>query len=217
MRRGKTDNYWWTHAAGPAGPCSEIFVDRGARFGPDGGPDVDEDRFMEIWNHVFMQHQVDEHAEIVGELPMKNIDTGSSIERVAVVLQDVGSFFETDLFAPLLDVVQSLSGKHYGADERHDIAIRIIGEHARATAFLVADGVQPSNEGRGYILRRMLRRVVSTRPPARGPGRGAASARRSGGRGLRRRVPGARREPRRSSSRCSARRRSGSAQRCARA
>ena len=162
VRRGKTDNYWWTHAAGPAGPCSEIFVDRGARFGPDGGPDVDEDRFMEIWNHVFMQHQVDEHAEIVGELPMKNIDTGSSIERVAVVLQDVGSFFETDLFAPLLDVVQSLSGKHYGADERHDIAIRIIGEHARATAFLVADGVQPSNEGRGYILRRMLRRVVSS-------------------------------------------------------
>ncbi|MGZ8630577.1 MAG: alanine--tRNA ligase [Actinomycetota bacterium] len=162
VRRGKTDNYWWTHAAGPAGPCSEIFVDRGERFGPDGGPDVDEDRFMEIWNHVFMQHQVDEHAEIVGELPMKNIDTGSSIERVAVVLQDVGSFFETDLFAPLLDVVQSLSGKHYGADERHDIAIRIIGEHARATAFLVADGVQPSNEGRGYILRRMLRRVVSS-------------------------------------------------------
>jgi alanyl-tRNA synthetase len=161
VRRGKTDNYWWTHAAGPAGPCSEIFVDRGARFGPEGGPDVDEDRFMEIWNHVFMQHQVDEHAEILGDLPTKNIDTGSSIERVAVVLQDVGNFFETDLFAPLLDVVQSLSGKHYGADERHDIAIRIVGEHARATTFLVADGVQPSNEGRGYILRRMLRRVVS--------------------------------------------------------
>ena len=161
VRRGKADNYWWTHAAGPAGPCSEIFVDRGPRFGPEGGPEVDEDRFMEIWNHVFMQHQVDGHAEILGDLPKKNIDTGSSIERVAVALQDVGSFFETDLFAPLLDEVQSLSGKHYGADERHDIAIRIIGEHARATAFLVADGVQPSNEGRGYILRRMLRRVVS--------------------------------------------------------
>jgi len=162
VRRGKTDNYWWTHAAGPAGPCSEIFVDRGSRYGPDGGPDVDEDRFMEIWNLVFMQHQVDEHAEIVGDLPTKNIDTGSSLERVAVALQDAGSFFETDLFAPLLDEVQSLSGKHYGADERHDIAIRVIGEHARATAFLVADGVQPSNEGRGYILRRMLRRVVSS-------------------------------------------------------
>ena len=161
VRRGKADNYWWTHAAGPAGPCSEIFVDRGERFGPDGGPDVDEDRFIEIWNLVFMQHQVDAHAEILSDLPTKNIDTGSSLERVAVVLQDVGSFFETDLFAPLLDEVQSLSGKHYGADERNDVAIRIIGEHARATAFLVADGVQPSNEGRGYILRRMLRRVVS--------------------------------------------------------
>ena len=162
VRRGKADNYWWTHAAGPAGPCSEIFVDRGERFGPEGGPDVDEDRYMEIWNHVFTQHQVDEHAEIVGDLPAKNIDTGSSLERVAVALQDVGNFFETDLFAPLLDEVQSLSGKHYGADERNDTAIRIIGEHARATAFLVADGVQASNEGRGYILRRMLRRVVSS-------------------------------------------------------
>ncbi|MGZ8580434.1 MAG: alanine--tRNA ligase-related protein, partial [Actinomycetota bacterium] len=162
VRRGKADNYWWTHAAGPAGPCSEIFVDRGERFGPEGGPDVDEDRYMEIWNHVFTQHQVDEHAEIVGDLPAKNIDTGSSLERVAVALQDVGNFFETDLFEPLLDEVQSLSGKHYGADERNDTAIRIIGEHARATAFLVADGVQASNEGRGYILRRMLRRVVSS-------------------------------------------------------
>ncbi len=161
VRRGKADNYWWTHAAGPAGPCSEIFVDRGDAYGAAGGPEVDEDRYCEIWNHVFMQHQVDGAAEILGDLPQKNIDTGSSIERVAMVLQDKGSFFDTDLFAPLLDEVQSLSGKHYGADERHDVSIRIIGEHARACSFLVADGVQPSNEGRGYILRRMLRRVVS--------------------------------------------------------
>ncbi len=161
VRRGKADNYWWTHAAGPAGPCSEIFVDRGPHLGPDGGPEVDEDRFMEIWNHVFTQDQVDAHATIVGELPKKNIDTGSSLERVAMVLQGKKSFFDTDLFTPLLDEVQSLSGRHYGSDERSDISIRIIGEHARATAFLVADGVQPSNEGRGYILRRMLRRVVS--------------------------------------------------------
>ncbi len=161
VRRGKADNYWWTHAAGPAGPCSEIFVDRGPHLGPDGGPEVDEDRFMEIWNHVFTQDQVDAHATIVGELPKKNIDTGSSLERVAMVLQGKKSFFDTDLFTPLLDEVQSLSGRHYGSDERNDISIRIIGEHARATAFLVADGVQPSNEGRGYILRRMLRRVVS--------------------------------------------------------
>ncbi len=161
VRRGKADNYWWTHAAGPAGPSSEIFVDRGARYGPEGGPEVDEDRFCEIWNHVFTQHQVDGRCEVLGDLPNKNIDTGASIERVAMVLQDKGSFFETDLFAPLLEEVQSLSGRHYGADEQHDVAIRIIGEHARSAAFFVADGVQPSNEGRGYILRRMLRRVVS--------------------------------------------------------
>jgi alanyl-tRNA synthetase len=161
VRRGKADNYWWTHAAGPAGPCSEIFVDRGAKFGPDGGPAVDEDRFMEIWNHVFMQDAVDEHAQILHELPSKNIDTGSSVERVAVVMQDASNVFETDLFTPLLDQVQSMSGRHYGADERDDISIRILAEHARATAFMVADGVQPSNEGRGYLLRRMLRRVVS--------------------------------------------------------
>ncbi|MGE5227926.1 MAG: alanine--tRNA ligase [Planctomycetaceae bacterium] len=161
VRRGKADNYWWTHAAGPAGPCSEIFVDRGPAYGPEGGPEVDEDRFCEIWNHVFTQDQVDEHAERIAELPAKNIDTGSSVERVAMVLQDRGSVFETDLFAPILDRVQSLCGKHYGADERHDVSIRIVGEHARAVTFLVADGVQPSNEGRGYLLRRMLRRVVS--------------------------------------------------------
>jgi alanyl-tRNA synthetase len=161
VRRGKADNFWWTHAAGPAGPCSEIFVDRGSAHGPDGGPAVDEERFMEIWNHVFMQDEVDAHAEVLRELPSKNIDTGGSVERLAVALQGVGSFFETDLFAPILDRVQSLSGKHYGADERDDVSIRIVGEHARATAFLVADGVQPSNEGRGYVLRRMLRRVVS--------------------------------------------------------
>ena len=161
VRRGKADNFWWTHAAGPAGPSSEIFVDRGPKYGPDGGPEVDEDRFMEIWNHVFMQDEVDEHAEVLRELPAKNIDTGASVERIAVALQDVANFFETDLFHPLLEEVQSLGGIHYGADERDDVSIRIIGEHARATAFLVADGVQPSNEGRGYILRRMLRRVVS--------------------------------------------------------
>ena len=161
VRRGKADNYWWTHAAGPAGPSSEIFFDRGPAHGPEGGPAVDEERFMEIWNLVFMQDQVDEHAEILHGLPAKNIDTGASVERVAVALQEVGSFFETDLFLPMLETVESLSGKHYGADERDDVSIRIVGEHARATAFLVADGVQPSNEKRGYILRRMLRRVVS--------------------------------------------------------
>ena len=94
VRRGKADNFWWTHAAGPAGPSSEIFVDRGPKYGPEGGPEVDEDRFMEIWNHVFMQDEVDEHAEVLRELPAKNIDTGASVERIAVALQDVANFFD---------------------------------------------------------------------------------------------------------------------------
>src|SRR3990170_2454342 len=143
VRRGKADNYWWTHAAGPAGPCSEIFVDRGEKYGRDGGPEVDD------------------RSNIVGELPAKNIDTGASVERIATVLQDVDNVFETDLFRPLLEVAESLSGKTHGADERSDVSLKVIAEHGRATAFLIADGVQPSNEGRGYLLRRMLRRVVS--------------------------------------------------------
>ena len=161
VRRGKADNYWWTHAAGPAGPCSEIFVDRGEKYGRDGGPEADEDRFMEIWNHVFMQEEVDDHSNIVGELPAKNIDTGASVERIATVLQDVDNVFETDLFRPLLEVAESLSGNRHGEDPRTDVSLKVIAEHGRATTFLLADGVLPSNQGRGYVLRRMLRRVVS--------------------------------------------------------
>jgi len=161
VRRGKADNYWWTHAAGPAGPCSEIFVDRGPKYGPEGGPAVDEERFMEIWNHVFMQDEVNDHCGFVGELPEKNIDTGSGLERVATVLQEVDSFFETDLFRPLLEEAESLSGTRHGEDPRTDVSLKVIAEHGRATTFLIADGVLPSNQGRGYVLRRMLRRVVS--------------------------------------------------------
>jgi alanyl-tRNA synthetase len=161
VRRGKADNYWWTHAAGPAGPCSEIYVDRGPKYGPEGGPAVDEERFLEIWNHVFMQEEVDDQANVLGPLPAKNIDTGSSLERVAIVLQDVANIFETDLLRPMLEVAESVSGKRYGADARTDLSLKIIAEHGRSTTFLVADGVLPSNEGRGYVLRRMLRRVVS--------------------------------------------------------
>ncbi|MEA2520478.1 MAG: alanyl-tRNA synthetase, partial [Actinomycetota bacterium] len=167
VRRGRLDeegelaNYWHTHAAGPGGPCSEIFVDRGVQYGPDGGPDVDEDRFMEIWNLVFMQDQVDADLQITGELPEKNIDTGSSLERLATVLQDKANVFETDLFVPLIEIAESLSGVRHGKDERTDVSLKVIAEHGRSVSFLIADGVQPSNEGRGYILRRMLRRVVS--------------------------------------------------------
>jgi alanyl-tRNA synthetase len=167
VRRGAVDehgepaNYWWTHAAGPAGPCSEIFVDRGAAYGPDGGPDVDEERFMEIWNLVFMQDQVDDTRRVLEPLPGKNVDTGSSLERVATVLQDVDDVFQTDLFLPILEVAESLSGRKHGADARDDVSLKVIAEHGRATAFLIADGVLPSNGGRGYILRRMLRRAVA--------------------------------------------------------
>ncbi|HEX6580991.1 MAG TPA: alanine--tRNA ligase [Actinomycetota bacterium] len=167
VRRGMTDaegelaNYWHTHAAGPGGPCSEIFVDRGAKYGPEGGPDVDEERFMEIWNLVFIQDRIDERLRFVEPLPAKNVDTGSSLERVAVVLQNVDSVFETDLFRPLLEVAESLSGRTHGQDPHDDKSLKIIAEHGRATAFLIADGVQPSTEGRGYVLRRMLRRMVS--------------------------------------------------------
>ena len=167
VKRGKFDdsgefaNFWSTHAPGPCGPCSEIFVDRGTRFGPDGGPDVDEERFIEIWNLVFIQDETDDGVNVVGELPAKNIDTGSGLERVATVLQDADSVFETDLLRPLLEVAESLSGRTHGRDERADVSLKVIAEHGRATTFLIADGVQPSNEGRGYVLRRMLRRVVS--------------------------------------------------------
>jgi alanyl-tRNA synthetase len=161
VRRGAADNYWWTHAAGPAGPCSEIYVDRGPKYGKEGGPEADEERHIEIWNHVFMQEEVDEHRSILRDLPAKNIDTGSSLERVATVLQRVDNVFETDLLRPLLEVAEELAGAKHGAGERTDVSLKVIAEHGRATAFLIADGVQPSNEGRGYVLRRMLRRVVS--------------------------------------------------------
>ncbi|HEY6568059.1 MAG TPA: alanine--tRNA ligase, partial [Actinomycetota bacterium] len=167
VRRGRLDadgelaNYWHTHAAGPGGPCSEIFVDRGPRYGPEGGPDVDEERFMEIWNLVFIQEQVDDRLEVVGPLPGKNVDTGSSLERVAMILQGVDNVFETDLFSPTLEEAERLSGKRHGHDAKDDVSLKIVAEHGRATAFLIADGVQPSNEGRGYILRRMLRRAIS--------------------------------------------------------
>ena len=167
VRRGRFDakgepaNFWWMHLAGPCGPCSEIFVDRGERFGPEGGPNVDEDRFCEIWNLVFMQDECDDQANVIRPLPRKNIDTGSSLERVAMVLQDRANVFETDLLRPLLATAEELTGHAYGQGERADVSLRIMAEHGRATTFLIADGVRPSNEGRGYVLRRMIRRLVT--------------------------------------------------------
>ena len=122
VRRGFVDaegelaNYWHTHTAGPGGPCSEIFVDRGSKYGPEGGPDVDEERFMEIWNLVFIQDQVDHELQVTAPLPAKNVDTGSSLERVAMVLQGVENVFETDLLRPMLEVAETLSGRTHGND-----------------------------------------------------------------------------------------------------
>ena len=159
--RGKFDNFWSMGVAGPCGPCSEIFVDRGPKYGADGGPAVDEERFLEIWNLVFMQYVRDDAFNITGELDRKGVDTGSGLERVAIVLQDAASVYDTDLFAPLMEAAQRVTGKRHGDDARDDLSLRILAEHGRATTFLIADGVLPSNEGRGYVLRRMLRRVVS--------------------------------------------------------
>ena len=160
VRRGQDDNFWSMGVAGPCGPCSEIYVDRGPAYGQDGGPAVDEERFLEIWNLVFMQYERDDAFNLVGELEKKGVDTGSGLERVAIVLQDAPSVYETDLMAPILETAQTLSGKTYGKEERDDLSLRIISEHGRAVTFLMADGVVPSNEGRGYVLRRMLRRIV---------------------------------------------------------
>jgi alanyl-tRNA synthetase len=162
QRRGRDDNYWDMGVAGPCGPCSEVFYDRGPRYGREGGPIADEERYLEIWNLVFMQNLRDEKEDynIVGELPKKNIDTGMGLERVAFLLQGVENVFETDLLAPILEQAQAATGRVYGRDETADLSLRVVAEHARAAAFLIADGVLPSNESRGYVLRRLLRRAI---------------------------------------------------------
>jgi alanyl-tRNA synthetase len=160
QRRDDSENFWQMGVAGPAGPSSEIFYDRGPAFGPDGGPIVDEERFMEFWNLVFMQYVQDEPYHVVGDLPAKNIDTGSGLERVAVLLQEVDNAFLTDLLRPVLAAAEGATGRTYGDDSGADVSLRIMADHGRAISFLISDGVVPSNEGRGYVLRRLLRRAV---------------------------------------------------------
>ncbi len=167
QRLGKKDNYWHTGAPGPGGPCSEIYFDRGPEFGPDGGPLVDEagDRFIEIWNLVFMQYELDdvrskEDFRVVGELPEKNIDTGMGMERVAFLLQGVDNMYEIDEVAPVLHRAAELAGVTYGADHDADVRLRVVADHVRSGLMIIGDGVTPGNEGRGYILRRLLRRAV---------------------------------------------------------
>ncbi|HVM15142.1 MAG TPA: alanine--tRNA ligase, partial [Egibacteraceae bacterium] len=158
--QGKLDNFWDTGTAGPCGPCSELYYDRGPDHGAEGGPAADESRFMEYWNLVFMQYERDEPGNIVGDLPKQNVDTGMGLERMAVLLQDVPNVYETDALRPILDRAAEVTGARYGTAQPQDVSLRVIAEHARTAGMLIADGVLPSNEARGYILRRLLRRAV---------------------------------------------------------
>ena len=159
-RADASDNFWSTGGPGPCGPCSELNYDRGPAWGEAGGPVANGERYLEYYNLVFMQHEQDADGRIVGDLPRQNVDTGLGLERMAVLLQDVQNVFETDLFAPLLDRVGDLTGTTYGEDDDLDVSMRVVAEHARTAAFLIADGVLPAKEGRGYVLRRLLRRAV---------------------------------------------------------
>jgi len=165
QRRGMKDNFWSTGQPGPSGPCSEIYYDRGPAYGPDGGPEADEDRYIEIWNLVFMQYERGvgggkEDYPILGELPKKNIDTGMGLERVAFLMQGVENLYEIDEVRPVLDLAAKMAGKTYGADETDDVRLRVVADHVRSALMLIGDGVTPGNEGRGYVLRRLLRRTV---------------------------------------------------------
>ncbi|GAC68812.1 alanine--tRNA ligase [Gordonia soli] len=166
QRRGLKDNYWSMGVPGPCGPCSEIFFDRGPAYGREGGPEADEDRYIEIWNLVFMQNERGpgggkDNYEILGPLPKKNIDTGLGIERVACILQGVDNVYETDLLKPIIDLASEVTGRGYGVgNHSDDVRFRVIADHARTAALLIGDGVLPGNDGRGYVLRRLLRRVV---------------------------------------------------------
>ncbi len=156
----RSENFWQGGPTGPCGPCSELYLDRGEEFGgPDDRPGDDTDRFLEFWNHVFMSYDLAEDGTLT-PLPMRNIDTGMGLERMAAILQDVPSVFDTDLLRPLIDLAEGMSGRSYGEDRATTRAMRIIADHSRGATFLIADGVVPSNEDRGYILRRIMRRAI---------------------------------------------------------
>lgn len=166
QRMGMTDNYWSMGVAGPCGPDSEIFYDRGPEYGREGGPAADDNRYIEVWNLVFMQslrggggdHK--EGFEILGDLPHKNIDTGMGLERLACILQGVDNIYEIDTTRIILQRATELTGVHYGADHESDVRLRVVADHTRACTFIIGDGVTPGNDGRGYVLRRLLRRVI---------------------------------------------------------
>ncbi len=165
QRLGMEDNYWHMGVPGPCGPCSEIYYDRGPAYGEDGGPAVDDSRFIEIWNLVFMEFErgetkPDGSFDLIGNLPKKNIDTGMGVERLAFLLQGVDNVYETDLLRPVIDTAEKLTGTRYGTQDKDDIRFRVIADHSRTALMLILDGVTPGNEGRGYILRRLIRRII---------------------------------------------------------
>ncbi len=165
QRRDMNDNYWSMGVPGPCGPCSEIYYDRGPEYGRDGGPIADEERYLEVWNLVFMQFERGAGAgktdyPILGELPNKNIDTGLGLERMAAILQGVENIYEIDTTKIILDKAVDLTGVKYGNSPKSDVSLRVIADHARTAAMLISDGVTPGNEGRGYVLRRMMRRTI---------------------------------------------------------
>ncbi|TLQ47028.1 alanine--tRNA ligase [Streptomyces marianii] len=165
QRLGKKDNFWSMGVPGPCGPCSEINYDRGPEFGPEGGPAVNDERYVEIWNLVFMQYERGEGSgkedfEIVGDLPSKNIDTGLGLERLAMILQDVQNMYETDTLRVVIDKATELTGVRYGDSHESDVSLRVVADHIRTSVMLIGDGVTPGNEGRGYVLRRIMRRAI---------------------------------------------------------
>ncbi|WP_418968536.1 alanine--tRNA ligase [Alloscardovia omnicolens] len=162
---GMEDNFWTMGGPGPGEPCSEIYVDRGPQYGKEGGPIADEDRYTEIWDLVFENYEVDNvksktDLHIVGELAHKNIDTGMGLERVAYLLQGKENMYETDELFPVIEAAEKLSGLTYGENEDNDIRFRVVADHVRSALMIMSDGVRPSNEGRGYVLRRLLRRTM---------------------------------------------------------
>ena len=165
QRRDMDDNFWSMGVPGPCGPCSEIYYDRGSAYGAEGGPVADENRYMEVWNLVFMQNERGVGSgkndfPILGELPAKSIDTGLGLERMAALLQGVENIYEIDTTMQILSKASQLTGVKYGVSEKSDVSLRIIADHARTSAMLIGDGITPGNEGRGYVLRRMMRRTI---------------------------------------------------------
>ncbi len=160
VRLPRSENFWQAGPTGPCGPCSEMYLDRGVEFGgEDDRPGDDTDRFLEYWNHVFMTYDLAEDGTLT-PLPAKNIDTGMGLERMAAILQDVPSVYQTDLFSPLIELAEEMSGVAYDSTPEATRAMRIIADHSRGMSFLIAAGVVPSNEDRGYILRRVMRRAI---------------------------------------------------------